>query len=232
MTRGADAAGLDPALLRLPDLPARRVLAWYSDEISAGEPYGYGWIDMHIEEAERGIRPPAWALTIVPPGDPDDCVHNLETVPDPDLHVVFAQDWFVRRYVLQCPVPRGSGLDATDGDRLRARLAADPTLGYSVVPAWSAAAVTNTLNSWIATTLGRPDLRFSWDSGAGPSPMSRRVEQRVVVARSGSFYDSGIQGVRIADGAMDTMLAMPAEDAAAVMESIRDLAHHRDDQGR
>ncbi|WP_041368890.1 hypothetical protein [Nakamurella multipartita] len=218
--------------MRLADVPAGRVLTWYSDDVTASEPYGYGWIDVHIEKVERGIRSPAWALTVVPPGDPDDCVHNVETEPDVDLHVVFEQEGCTRRHVLQCPVPRGGNLDTDDGDRLRARLAADPALGYSVVPAWTESAVTSALNSWIAETLGRPDLRFSWNSAAGPSPMRRRVEQQVVDARNGPTYDSGIPGVRIADGVMDTLLAIPAEDAAAVMEAIRDVANGPDSKAR
>lgn len=53
MTRDPDVAGLDPALLRLSDLPKGRLLAWYSDDLTARKPYGHGWIDVHIEEVER-----------------------------------------------------------------------------------------------------------------------------------------------------------------------------------
>lgn len=232
MTRDPDVAGLDPALLRLAHLPKGRVLAWYSDDLTARQPYGHGWIDVHIEEVERDAQPPAWALSIVPPGDPDDCVHNIETGPDLDVHVVSEQEWFARRHVLQRPVPRGNDLDRVDRDRLLARLGADPALVYSVVAAWSASAVTDALNSWIAGVRHRPDLRFSWDSGAGHSAMSRHVADRADAARDRSSHDSGIPGVRIGDGAMDTLLAMPVVDAAAVMKSIRDLTFHYDDQSR
>lgn len=168
----------------------------------------------------------------MPPGDPDDCVHNIETGPDLDVHVVSEQEWFARRHVLQCPVPRGSDLDRAERDRLHARLGADPALVYSVVAAWSVSAVTAALDSWIAGVLRRPDLRFSWDSGAGPSVMGRHVAHRADAARERSSYESGIPGVRIGDGAMDTLLAMPVVDAAAMMKSIRDLTFHHDDQSR
>src|SRR6185312_268540 len=100
-------------------------------------------------------------------------VHDVIAPHDLDLHQVLVPPLIIPKAVDAYVVPVGSALGDIENDYLRVEVAADPRRLRSVLPAWSASAVTAALNGWAARVLGRPDLTFVWDEQAGPSPLMR-----------------------------------------------------------
>jgi hypothetical protein len=92
----------------------------------------------------------------------------------------------------------------------------DPGAGH-----WSADGLSAALADWAARHAGRADLRFEWDPDAGPSPTLEEIAERA--AEPGRTWDLG-DGLRVADGVMDDLLALDPDEAARVTKLLREAS--------
>jgi hypothetical protein len=93
---------------------------------------------------------------------------------------------------------------------------------------WSAGGVCAALSQWAARHAGRADLRFEWDPTAAPSPGLELAAGRA--AAGGPTWDLG-DGLRVADGVMDELLALDPDEAARVTRLLREASRGLRDEG-
>ena len=91
---------------------------------------------------------------------------------------------------------------------------------------WSTQAVAEALSWWAARHAGRGDLRFEWDGGAGDSETLILVKERAEAG--GPTWDLG-EGLKVADGVMDDLLALDLEEAGRITAILREAANRLND---
>jgi hypothetical protein len=86
---------------------------------------------------------------------------------------------------------------------------------------WGPGSVCDALTDWAARHAGRADLRFEWDRDAGRSPSLERAAERA--AAGGRTWDLG-DGLEVADGVMDDLLALDPAEAARMTTILREAS--------
>jgi len=97
---------------------------------------------------------------------------------------------------------------------------------YGVRGGWTVGTIGEALSHWTATHAGRRDLSFEWDPEAEPDPIVQRVIERARAMDDGApVHDLG-DGLVVADGLMDELLAMDPDEREALIGRLRE-AHQR-----
>jgi len=136
---------------------------------------------------------------------------------DLDVHQVWSEG---DRPEIEGTVPRGA---PTPGD-VQAALA--PGKRHLVVGGWSVEAVGMALTDWATRHAGRPDLRLEWDPEGEPYPaVARAAERAKEIEEGGPVWDLG-DGLVVADGLMDELLAMDQDEREELLKAFRG-AHGR-----
>jgi hypothetical protein len=197
-------------------LPHAAVVHWASDHVPERLGWTTKWIDVRI--TDPGSPPFNWAWTIIGHDDPDgtgpEQLWQFVWPYDLDVHLVQDPvDWEVNVW----PAARGEPPP-------RCIAAAYRTLPqrvggrYVVHGGWTAGAVDDALTHWAGTHAGRPDLTATWARTAGPSAILSAVAERARDA--GPMWDLG-EGLEVADGALDDLLALDPEEAAEITIRLR-----------
>lgn len=208
----------------LAGLPIGEAVAWHCDQVTSEHPYAEEWVAINIDLAEDGDEPPPWTLSLDPPGaEVDDPMSGFGWPPDLAIHRVLESRPIIPRTVTETVSAAGGQPGPDESARLRSALTG-PTRTMTVLPAWSADAVTAGLNACAARVLLRPDLRFHWDGGVGISALGAWVQEQTRLAATRPPYESGIPGVTLSEVMMDNVLAMGPEGAADVMDFVRGIA--------
>jgi hypothetical protein len=198
---------------------------WSSHHFPRGQPWTTHWIDIRI--ADEGALPSMnWVWTIIGEDDRDgtgpDQLWQFVWPYDLDVHCVWdAQDGPVNEWVARRGEPPPECIAAA-----YEHLPEHFDCSYDVRGGWSVETVAEALSNWATTHAGRPDLRFVWDPEGEPYPAIREAMERArELAEGGPSWDLG-DGLRVADGFMDELLAMDPDDRAELMETLRH-AHDR-----
>lgn len=200
-------------------LPAGAVVRWATHHLTKREPYSCGWVDVRIPDG--GPPGMGFVWTIIGPDDEDTPppVHWEFIWPyDVDVHGVLdpGDGWYVNVWVTTpgaAVPPEVAEMYKTYPKRVDG--------AYHVRQGWSAEAVNAALTWWATTHAGRSDLRFERDVDAPPPEIIRVVEERARdIAEGGAVWDLG-DGVHVADGVMDDLLAAEPDEAAEIMEHLR-----------
>ncbi|MBI4261402.1 MAG: hypothetical protein HY658_12645 [Actinobacteria bacterium] len=204
-------------------LPPGAVVHWSTHHFSRREPWTTHWVDVRIEE--EGSPPMNWVWTILAPDDPDGAypgqLWQFVWPYDLDVHCMWEAGERINVFV----AARGEPLPECIAAGYE-HLPENFDCSYEVRGGWSVATAGDALSHWAATHGGRPDLRFEWEPDAEPSPVIREVMERArELDEGGPSWDLG-DGIRVADGFLDELLAMDPDERAEVMEAIRE-AHRR-----
>jgi hypothetical protein len=201
-------------------LPEDSTVHWSSHHVSRDRPWTTNWIDIRV--ADEGALPTMnWVWTIIGEDDPDG-------TGDARWQFVWPYDLDVRQV-----------WDATGGPFnvwVAARGEAPPECiaaayerlpenfecSYEVRGGWSVETVAEALSSWAATHAGRPDLRFAWNPEGEPYPeVVRAAERARKLEEGGPSWDLG-DGLVVADGVVDDLLALEPEERQQVLEAMRE----------
>jgi hypothetical protein len=208
-------------------LPPGARVRWSTHHLSPERPWTSRWVDVRIED--EGAPPFGWAWTIIGEDDREGSlpgqlwqfvwpygldVHEVWDPVEPPL--------VIGRLVGSWAVPRG----APEPPEVTVCLQQAPEgvdRGHVVFGGWSAQAVGEALTHWAATHAGRPDLRFDWDPSADlPPAVAQAADRARAVADGGATWDLG-DGLVVADGVMDDLLAMDPDERDEVMEAFREV---------
>jgi hypothetical protein len=98
----------------------------------------------------------------------------------------------------------------------------DVSEAHDVRGAWSVETVSQALADWATRHAGRPDLRFAWDPEGEPPPAVAVAAQRARdLAEGAPTWDLG-DGLKVADGLMDELLAMDPDERDEVLAVLRE----------
>lgn len=197
---------------------------WSTHHLSREEPWARGWVDVRIEDDDA--PPFGWAWTIIgqddPDGSPPGQLWQFAWPYDLDVHEVWGPvepPRIIGRLMGTWAVPRGGPAP----EEVAASLRDGPDRRHVAFGGWSADAVGEALAHWAATHAGRPDLRFAWDPDADlPPAVARAAERAREVAEGGATRDLG-DGVVVAEGVMDDLLAMDPHDRDDVLQAFREV---------
>jgi len=204
-------------------LPEGAVVRWSTHHLSREEPWTSRWVDVRIEN--EGSPPFGWVWTIIGEDDPDGTAPEQlwQFVWPYDLHVHEVREPVRPPKVFGQPVgrwavPRGGVVPEEVAVALRA-----PERHHVMLGGWSARSIGEAVSHWTATHAGRPDLRFSWIADAEPPPaVAQAAERAREIDEGGPTWDLG-EGLVVADGLMDDLLAMDADERDELMKAFREL---------
>jgi hypothetical protein len=185
------------------------VVQWAADHLTRERPWATGWLDVRIPNS--GPPGMGWVWTILDTEDPDQGdpgqLWQFSWPHDLEVHSLFdpAEDW----YVNELPVPVGTHLPPS----------VVASYDRRVHGGWSARAVCEALSAWAARHARRPDLRFEWAADAAPSRSLEVAMERA--AAGGPTWDLG-EGLVVADGVMDDLLALDPNEAARLTAILRE----------
>jgi hypothetical protein len=207
-------------------VPQGAVIRWSTHHLSRERPWTRGWIDVRIENEDA--PPFGWVWTIIGgddrEGTPPGQLWQFVWPYDLDVHEVWdpvEPPRIVGRLVASWAVPRGAPAppevarcleEAPDGVER----------GHVVFGGWSTQGVEEALTDWAVTHAGRSDIRFEWAADADlPPAVALAAERARQTAEGAPTWDLG-DGLVIADGVMDDLLAMDPDERDEVMEALRE----------
>jgi hypothetical protein len=196
----------------LRQLPPDAVVHWSSHHVSASQPWTSRWIDVRIED--EGAPDYNWIWTIIGEDDADgtgpEQLWQFVWPYDLDVHEVWGQE---HRVIREWVTPRGTpdlGEPPGAGER------------HLLLGGWSVKAVAFALQDWATRHADRPDLRFEWEPDGKPDlAVLRAAERAREIEEGGQVWDLG-DGLVIADGFMDELLAMDPDERDEVMKALRE----------
>jgi hypothetical protein len=204
-------------------LPEGAVVRWTTYHLTGEQPWSRGWVDVCIENEDA--PPCGWVWTIIGEDDPDGSLPGqlwqFIWPYDLDVHEVWdpaEPPRIIGRQVGEWAVPPGA---PAPPEVLRA-LHERADRRHVVFRGWSAEAVGRALAHWAATHAGRPELRFEWVTDADlPPAVALAAERAWETAEGAPTWDLG-EGVVVADGVMDDLLAMDPRERDELMEAFRE----------
>jgi hypothetical protein len=202
-------------------LPENSIVDWSSHHVSRGRPWTTHWIDIRI--ADEGALPTMnWVWTIIGEDDEDG------TGPDQLWQFVWPYDLDVHQVWDATGEPFNVWIAARGEPPPKCIAAAYKHLpehfecSYEVRGGWSVETVAEALSSWADTHAGRPDLRFAWDPEGEPYPEVRQAMERARQLEEGApSWDLG-DGLVVADGVVEDLLALEPEERQRVLEAMRE----------
>jgi hypothetical protein len=208
----------------LRELPEGATVHWSSHHVSASRPWTAGWIDIRIED--EGAPDFSWVWTILGEDDTDgtgpDQLWQFAWPYDLDVHEVWHPD---EGLVDEWRTPRRV---SASRDR---RQQAIPGARDLVLGGWSVETIGKALSAWSTRHAGRPDLRFEWDPESEPHPaVAVAAERARATAEGAPVWDLG-EGLTVADGFMDELLAMDPAEHDEVMRVLRETQSGPADAG-
>lgn len=205
-------------------LPEGSVVRWSSHHVSRAEPWTTHWVDIRIDD--DGAPPMNWVWTIIGDDDPDgtgpDQLWQFVVPYDIDVHRVGDRAGGTFNVWL---APYGESPPACIAAAYEP-LAARIDGWYEVRGGWTVGAIGQALAGWAARHAGRTDLRLEWNPEGEPYPAVRQAIERARAIEEGAPVQDLGDGLVLADGVMDDLLALDPEERAKVLDAMRE-AHRR-----
>lgn len=223
MGEGADEVR-DIDLLRhaLTQLPAGHAVTWGDTHMRLTDTvWRASWIDVQVPELDGSLKW-RWTWTIVTPEDGDAPAPGEEScvIPvAPDCTVLTYLDPDTHWYSTSGPLWVGKAGESPPQEVLHATSARGEPVE---VPGWSLDTVNQALSRWCHEHAGRGDLRFVFDDAIslGQSAQAAEELEKAKDSHSEDMYQVD-EGMYATGEFVDTLLAMPQEEAAGVMRQIK-----------
>ena len=207
-------------------LPQGAVVRWSTHHLSPDRPWTSRWVDVRIDGTPLKM---SWMWTILGEDDKDgpspDQLWDFVWPYDLEVHEVWnpvKRPKVFGEMVGTWAVPRGDPAPPEVAAALR-EAPEGAERGHVVLGGWSLRALTDAITRWTAVHAGRSDLRFEWDPDAEPPPaVARAAERAREIDEGGPTWDLG-EGLVVADGMMDDLLAMDPDERDELIQAFREL---------
>jgi len=195
--------------------PNGGTVRWYQHHLLAAGDFHSGWVDVLFCD-HPGAMDWNWMWTIVSPDDEDaEAAHLWLLTLEHDVNIWQAWDpdafWYAPTpCVITAP---GQALSPSEE-----KIFSDAGLTPLMRPGWSSAHLSARLETWCREHLGRSDIFFHFDADF-ESPVVAELREQVETLDKDDLYQVA-DGVYASEQAMDFLLGLGVDNAAAVTQEI------------